>query len=113
VGSLAFHANLLVVLQHAPLTIEVFGSGAPGTPLLVLNRGQRSYLEHRRKKDAPAGGEAAATPVPKERRVLHWDEAGKAVYEDEGEEEEDEIEEDEEVTGYGENDDDFVYEEDQ
>jgi len=86
VGSLAFHANLLVVLQHAPLTIEVFGSGAPGTPLLVLNRGQRSYLEHRRKKDAPAGGEAAATPVPKERRVLHWDEAGKAVYEDEGEE---------------------------
>ncbi len=74
------HTQLLLALRQAPLALDMYGNGAPGAPLLTINGGGFTYLEHRRKKEG--GGSAAARAAAPERRVLHWDEAGKAVYED-------------------------------
>jgi len=81
------HAQVLLALRQAPLGLTMFGSGTPGVPLLVINAAQRTFIEHRRRKETSGEGSAggAAAPAAKERRVLHWDEAGKAVYEDEEE----------------------------
>ena len=93
-GAINAPAALRVVVHHAPLKIELFGRGS-ASPLIVVNGRGLTYFEHRRTKAGSGVGTAeelaaaaaaeAAAPAAKERRVLHWGEDGKAVYEDEAE----------------------------
>ena len=89
-GGIDVPAALLVAVHAAPFRVELFAEGgAPGTPAVAVGRRGLTYLEHRRRKDGGGGGSgsgadgaAAAAPAAAERRVLHWGEDGKAVYED-------------------------------
>lgn len=79
----------LFALRHHPFGAELYVSGST-TPAIVVNARGLSYFEHRRSKDsaiaAPAPTDAAAAaaaePDASGRRILHWGEDGKPVYED-------------------------------
>ena len=81
----------LLVLFHSPLRVELYvgAPGAlPGVPSLVVNERSLSFLEHRRSKEGSGEGSASAVAedaVHGGRKLLHWGEDGKAVYEEDGE----------------------------
>ena len=80
---------VLVQLQHDPLRVDLFveGFGAAGAaplPAVSVNARGLAYFEHRRSKDGGADAAGAATGGVADPRgkIVDWDEAGKAIYED-------------------------------
>jgi alpha 1,3-glucosidase len=79
----------LVQLQHDPLRVDLFVegfgfAGAVPLPAVSVNARGLAYIEHRRSKDggAEAGSAAAGSAADSRGKIVDWDEAGKAIYED-------------------------------
>jgi len=89
--------KVVIAIRHDPLRIDVYSEGSEGQgksseriPVITVNGRGSTYFEHRRKKvdgsggssgTAASNGQSADAGKP-EKKIVDWDEAGKAIYDD-------------------------------
>ena len=89
--------HVVIAIKHDPLRIDVYSEGSEGLgktsdhiPVITVNGRGTLYYEHRRKRDDGSGGSAGSTSSSgqnvdtgkPEKKIVDWDEAGKAIYDD-------------------------------
>lgn len=75
----------LLSVKHDPLKVDLYVDGYGSVePAISVNERGLMYFEHRRSKEQNAAAIAAAAGgnSKPERKIVDWDEAGKAIYED-------------------------------